>query len=243
MLSSIEEKYLSSNSIVHKFNSTFKVISFIILLIGAFFINSFEDIIMLSSYLILSLVNSGINIKYYLKKLSNYIIFFLIILIIDIIALNSTEIIVCDLFRLLYIVSYIILFVCVTTINEIIYGLERVTDPLHIKRDSNIILYIALLFRFPSILTREIIRIIRICKERRIIKNKTLKEKITIYISILSKSFNSSINKLNNMFIIMKMYLYGYGKSRTNYRLNSFSIREWLILGLEIVILTIVIFY
>ena len=239
MLNDMKVSYINKNSVIHNFNSTFKVISFIILLLSAFFINSYEDIIMLSSYLILSLVNSDINIKIYLKKMYQYIAIFVIILIIDIITFSSIDIIICDLFRMSYIILVISLFNSVTTTNEIVYGIERITDPLHIKRDSNIILYVSLLFKFPNIFNYELKKIIKIYKERGIIKNSNLK----IYVDIISKSFNYTLEILNNMFTNMKMSLYGYGKTRTNYRLNKFGIKEVLILLLEIIILIIIIVY
>ncbi len=239
MLSDIKVNYINKKSIIHNLNSTFKVISFIILLLSAFFINSYEDIIMLSSYLILSLINSNISIKIYLKKIFQYVVIFVIILIIDIITLNTMNVIICDLFRMSYIILVISLFNSVTTTNEIVYGIERITDPLHIKRDSNIILYISLLFKFPNIFNYELKKIIKIYKERKINKNINLK----IYVDIISKSFNHTLEILNNMFTNMKMSLYGYGKTRTNYRLNKFGIKEVLILLLEIIILIIVIVY
>ena len=42
---------------------------------------------------------------------------------------------------------------------------------------------------------------------------------------------------------IMDIRLYNYGKSKTNYRSNSWRIIDTLLLSLNIVILTIVIFY
>ena len=235
MLSSIRINYLSRSSVAHKLNSTFKVVSLIILLICTFFINSYEDIIMLSSYLLLSIANTSINIKIYLKELLYYKILFILILLIDIIALNSIEIITCDLFRIVYLILIVLLFTSITTTNEIVYGIEKITDPLHIKKDSNIILYISLLFKFPNVFNYELRNLIRIYIERKAIIS------IKIYKNIISKAFNNTLKKLDNMFIDMKMALYGYGKTRTNYRLNKFGIKECLILLLEIVILIIVI--
>lgn len=244
MLNSTFGKYIVSKSDVHNLNSTFKILSLIIMLITSFFINCYKDVIMLLSYLILSLVYSNINIKIYLKELSYFNIFIFIILIIDIIFLTPTEIIVSDMFRIIFIVLYYLLFIHITTFNEIISSIEKILSPLKgIIRIHSIALYIALIIKFPVVYLNEKERITRTYKERKILKEKKILDKIKKYKENVVLSFNSSIEKLNNISTNMKIKLYGYGKSRTNYRENKFSIKSSLLLILNIIILLIVMFY
>ena len=236
-------KYLRSNSEVHKLNSSFKILSLIIMLICTLFIDSYEDIIMIFSYLILSLVNSGINIKIYLKEIFSIRVLLLIIMVINIITLNTIEVLLSDIMRLVFIVLYYSLFNHTTTINEMLYGIEAIVDPLELKRNRHVILYISLVTRFPSIFKKNINKITRVLKERKVIGRGNIKAIFDYYKNILVKSFNSSIEELNDMIYIMKTRLYGYGKSRTNYRLNKISIKEALLLVLNVIILIIVIIY
>ena len=62
-------RYYLKNSVVHKLNPVFKILSLIIMIISIFFIDSYIDILMLSSYLLLSIVYSDIGIKVYFKNL------------------------------------------------------------------------------------------------------------------------------------------------------------------------------
>ena len=103
-------KYIVSNSEVHKLNPTFKILSLIIMLISTLFINSYEDIIMLFSYLFLSLVCSGIGLKVYLKEFLKFKVIFLIIVIINIITYNTIEIILSDIFALSLFTSSLVLY-------------------------------------------------------------------------------------------------------------------------------------
>ena len=61
-------RYYLKNSVVHKLNPVFKILSVIIMIISIFFIDSYIGILMLSSYLLLSIVYSdiGMNIETFL---------------------------------------------------------------------------------------------------------------------------------------------------------------------------------
>ena len=236
-------KYISSDSLIHSLNSTFKLISLILMLISSIFINSYRDVIMLFSYLILTIVSSGLNIKVFLKEINFFKYFIFFILVIDIIAFSSIEVLLSDLFRFIFIVTYILLFMHATTINETMYAIGRILDPFSIKKDSGIILYTSLLFKFPTVFIEELERITKISKEKNNNKELSISKKIEYYKNIIIKSFNYAVNRLNKISVGMKLKLFGYGKSRTNYRLNKFGVKEVLLLILNIAILAVVIIY
>lgn len=234
-------RYSPLDSEVHKLNSIFKILSLVIMIVSSFFINSFEDIIMFSSYLVLALAYSGVNIKVYLREISQFRILLFFILIIDVLSFSSLIVIISDVFRVIFIILYVSLFIHVTSTNEILYGVEKVFSLFNNKKRQNIALYVSLIFRFPSFYRDEFLKIKRIYR-RKIIKEKLLK-KLCYYKSIIRLSFDLSIRRLNNALIYMRVKLYGYGKSRNNYRFNRFGIKEILLLILNIIILLIVIFY
>ena len=146
--------------------------------------------------------------------------------------------------RIVFLVLYYLLFIHTTTVNEIIYSIEKILYPLKdIIKIHNMALYITLIIKFPGVYLSESERINRIYKDRKIPKEKNILDRLKKYKEKNVLAFNYSIEKLNNMATNMKISLYGYGKSRTNYRENIFSIKENLLLILNIIILLIVIFY
>ena len=169
-------RYSPLDSEVHKLNSIFKILSLVIMIVSSFFINSFEDIIMFSSYLVLALAYSGVNIKVYLREISQFRILLFFILIIDVLSFSSLIVIISDVFRVIFIILYVSLFIHVTSTNEILYGVEKVFSLFNNKKRQNIALYVSLIFRFPSFYRDEFLKIKRIYR-RKIIKEKLLKKR------------------------------------------------------------------
>ena len=97
-------KYYERDSVVHKLSPVFKIISLLIMIVSIFFIDSYKDIIMLTSYLILMMIYSDINILTYLRNIYSIKIFLVFILIIDLIFnINNT---IYDLYKLIFIIIY-----------------------------------------------------------------------------------------------------------------------------------------
>ena len=196
-------KYYERDSVVHKLSPVFKIISLLIMIVSIFFIDSYKDIIMLTSYLILMMIYSDINILTYLRNIYSIKIFLVFILIIDLIFnINNT---IYDLYKLIFI---------------IIYSSALTT------------------------LTMEADRIIKAQKMRGInFDNKNIKDKISTLVGVFIPMFVLSLKKSESLGDIMDLRLYNYGKSRTNLRTNKWKKKDSLLLVLNILILSIVIFY
>lgn len=238
-------KYYHRDSVVHGLNPIFKMLSLLIMIISIFFIDSYIDILMLSSYLLLSIVYSNISIKTYLKNINGIKIFLIFILVIDLIFFKGITKVVCDIFRIIFIVLYSSMLTYTTVITEITYGIERILSPLKkILPVSDIAMIITLSIRYIPSLTHEADRIIKAQKVRGInFDTKNVKEKIISISGILMPMFIMSIKKSQTLADIMDIRLYNYGQSKTNYRTNSWRLIDTLILILDVLILTIVIFY
>ena len=238
-------KYYQKDSIVHKLNPVFKIISLIIMIISIFFIDSYVDIIMLGSYLLLAIVYSNIGIKTYLKNILGIKIFLIFILIIDLIFYTSINRIVFDLFKIIFIILYSSILTYTTVLTELTYGIEELLRPFNrIIPVSDIAMVITLTIRYIPSLTHEASRIIRAQKMRGInFDAKNIKEKIISISGVLMPMFVMSIQKSNTMADILDIRLYNYGKSKTNYRTNKWRVIDTLLLILNIAILIIVIFY
>ena len=238
-------KYYSRDSVVHKLNPLFKTISLIIMIIAIFFINSYKDIIMLTSYLILMIVYSDIDIITYLKNIYSIKIFLLFILIIDLIFGSNINNIIFDLYKLIFIIIYSSALTYTTSTSEITYAVERLLKPFNNTIPVNdIAMIITLTLRYIPTLTMESDRIIKAQKMRGInFDSKNIKTKITSLVGVFIPMFILSLKKSESTADIMDIRLYNYGKSRTNLRTNTWKKIDTLLLILNILILIIVIFY
>lgn len=243
MLSNYFASYIPANSDVHRLNPLFKVLSLIIMLITSIFISSYIDCLMITSYLVLSLISSDISFKIYLKEIRIIYPFIIFVTFINILTQSTFVSFLSDICRLIFITWYILLFVHTTRISEIIYGISKILFSVHSYDKKNAFsLYISLAFKFPSVLKKELNRIRYIYKGR-MKKELTIKEKIDLIKNIYIQAFHNSLNILEDISEYFNIKLYGYGKSRTNYYLNKFSIKEGLFLVLNIIIFLIIIFY
>ena len=105
-------KYIPNDSVVYKLNPLFKLLSVIIMIISIFFINSYDDIIMLGFYLILSMIYSDIGIKVYYKNICNIKLFLIFILVVDLyflLVLIELFLIYLSLFLLLFMLVFLLI--------------------------------------------------------------------------------------------------------------------------------------
>ena len=215
------------------------------MIVAIFFINSYKDIIMLTSYLILMIVYSDIDIITYLKNIYSIKIFLLFILIIDLIFGSNINNIIFDLYKLIFIIIYSSALTYTTSTSEITYGIERLLKPFNNTIPVNdIAMIITLTLRYIPTLTMESDRIIKAQKMRGInFDSKNIKTKITSLVGVFIPMFILSLKKSESTADIMDIRLYNYGKSRTNLRTNTWKKIDTLLLILNILILIIVIFY
>lgn len=243
MLSSSFRSYILEDSDVHKLNPIFKVLSLIIMLITSIFISSYIDCLMITSYLILSLFSSGISFKTYLKEIKVIYPFIIFVTFINVFTQSTFVSFLSDMCRLIFIILYILLFIHTTRLSDIIYGISKLLFLVRSYDKKNTVsLYISLAFEFPSVFENELCRIKYIYKEitEEVLK---IKEKISLTKDIYILAFHNSLDILDRIRRYSYIKLYGYGKSRTNYYLHKFSIKEGLLLVLNIIILLIIIFY
>ena len=238
-------KYYQKDSLVHKLNPVFKIVSLIIMIMSIFYIDSYVDLLMLGSYLLLSIIYSNISIKIYLKNILGIKIFLIFILIIDLIFYTSINKIIFDLFKIIFIILYSSILTYTTVLTELTFGIEKILKPLgKIIPVSDIAMVITLAIRYIPSLTHEANRIIRAQKMRGInFDSKNIKEKIISITGILMPMFVMSLKRADSMADIMDIRLYNYGKSKTNYRSNNWKVIDTLLLILNILILIIIIFY
>lgn len=246
MLSNISiGKYINKSSVVHKLNPVFKIISLIIMICSIFFIDSYIDVILLSMYLLVTMLYSDVDIVIYLKNILGIKIFLLFIFVIDLIFFTSINRVIFDIFKLIFIVLYSSVLTYTTSITELTYGIERILFPFKkVLPVNDIAMIITLTIRYIPTLTEEANRIINAQKLRGInFDSKNIREKLISISGIFIPMFTLSIRKAEITADVMDIRLYNYGKNRTNYRTNKWNIIDSLLLILNILILIIIICY
>lgn len=244
MLSNISfGKYYNRNSIVHRLSPVFKIISLLLMVISIFFIDSYIDILMLTCYIILMILYSDIEIKIYLKNILSIKIFIIFIVVVDLIF--NIHSLIYDVYKLVFIIIYSSALTYTTSTSEITSGIEKILKPLSKYLPVNdIAMIITLTIRYIPALTLEADRIIKAQKLRGInFDTKNIKEKISSLVGVFVPMFILSLKKSEQLGDIMDLRLYSYGKSRTNLRTNKWQKKDSLLLVLNIIILSIVIFY
>lgn len=238
-------RYINKSSVVHKLNPIFKIISLIIMIISIFFIDSYIDIMLLSMYLLLTMLYSDIDIKVYLKNIYGIRIFLIFIFVIDIIFYININRIIFDIFKLIFIVLYSSILTYTTSITELTYGIEQLLKPLSkLIPTGDIAMIITLSIRYIPTLTEEAKRIINAQKLRGInFNSKNIKEKLISISGILVPMFTLSIKRAEESADIMDIRLYNYSSSRSNYRVNIWTKIDSLLIILNILILIIIICY
>lgn len=237
--------YIKGNSIIHRLNPLFKVLSVIIMIISIFFINSYDDILMLFSYLVLTIMYSDINILVYYKNIYGIKMFLLFILVIDIIFFEGINKIVFDLFKLIFIVIYASILTYTTKMMDIVYAINRLGKSFNkFIPTLDLSMIVVLTIRYIPTLTSEASRMIKAQKLRGL---NLEKEKFIKRLSIISKMlmpmFTLSIKKALDSADIMDLRLYNYSKYRSSYRVFKWRYIDTLLFILNILILIIVIIY
>lgn len=233
--------YYLGNSLIHKLNPTYKVISLIINIIIVLLLTRYYHFILFAIYLICIMLFSKINMGVYLRNIYTMRLFIIFIIVINLIFRVN---IVDTIYMVLKIVYFVLLSGILTFTTppmEITYGIERTFRVFNkILPINEIALTITLALRFIPTITMQAERIIKAQSLRGIDFNKDIKSKIISLSNIFIPMIYLSLKKADELSDIMEVRLYNYGLSRTNYRLNNWTKRDSLMLILNVLILVVV---
>ena len=144
-------KYIYKDSLIHKLNPLFKIISIIIILISSLIFNLFQNICLFIIIILISYLTK-IDKKIYLKNIYGLRFFLMGILLIYIISKLNFLIILNNIVKIIINILITSILMYTTTINELNYGLNKILRPLRIIRiDYNklsVIIVIAIKFIF-----------------------------------------------------------------------------------------------
>lgn len=234
--------YYLKDSIIHKLNPVFKIISLFLSIISVLISNSLIDFITLFIFILIIMLLSKIELKIYLKNIYTLRIFIIFIIIINLIFKVSIVDSLYMILKIIYLVILSAILTLTTPPTEITYGLEKTFRVFNkILPVNSIALTITLALRFIPMITMQAERIIKASSLRGIDYNENLKSKILALSNIFVPMIYLSLKKADDLADIMEIRLYNYGISRTNYRLNKWKLIDSILLILNIVVLIIVI--
>jgi len=234
--------YYLRNSLIHKLNPVFKIISLLLSIITVFLANNLIDFIIIFIFILIIMLLSKIDLSVYLKNIYTLRIFIIFIIIINLIfRVNFIETIYMIL-KIIYLVILSAILTLTTPPTEITYGLEKTFRIFNkILPVNNIALTITLALRFIPMITMQAERIIKASSLRGIDYNENIKTKVLAISNMFIPLIYLSLKKADALADIMEVRLYNYGISRTNYRLNKWEFIDSILLILNVVVLIIVI--
>lgn len=234
--------YYLKDSIIHKLNPVFKIISLLLSIISVLLASKLIDFITIFIFNLIIILLSKIELKVYLKNIYTLRIFIIFLIIINLIFRVNIMDSVYMILKIIYLVILSAILTLTTPPTEITYGLEKTFRVFNkILPINNIALTITLALRFIPMITMQAERIIKASSLRGIDYNESIKNKILAISNIFIPMIYLSLKKADDLADIMEIRLYNYGISRTNYRLNKWKISDSILFILNIVVLIIVI--
>ena len=196
-------RYIYKNSLIHKINPLFKIISMIIILVFSIIFNLLQNTILLGLTILLIYLTK-IDIKTYLKNIHGFRYFIIGILFIYIISKVSILVILNNIIKIIINILITSTLLYTTTLKELNYGLYKLFYPLkYIKIDPvKMSIVITLSIKFISLVFEETDTIFKAFKNRGLKFDGSIKlrvKKIKMFIStlfylLLKKSENISNN-------------------------------------------------
>jgi len=234
--------YYLKESIIHKLNPVFKIISLILSIISVLIANSLIDYIILFVFIFVVILLSKIELKIYLKNIYTLKIFIIFIFIINLIFKVNIILTLYMILKIIYLVLLSAILTFTTPPTEITYGLEKTFRVFNkIIPVNSVALTLTLALRFIPMITMQAERIIKSSSLRGIDYNESIKSKILAISNMIIPMLYLSLKKADDLADIMEIRLYNYGLSRTNYRLNRWKKTDSILLILNIIVLITVI--
>lgn len=234
--------YCLINSRIHNLNFVYKILSIILVLICLIMADSVIDIIVINFFLFIIMLWSNVRIRLYIRNLNSIkIILLLVFLVFSFIYLNVfVGILWC--IKVMDIVIYLSIIMMTTTLNDVVYGLERLLRPIKgFVNVSDISLKMGMYMKFITILYSEGERIKNSKKLRGVrFKDISFIDKIDYLINGIVPVYRSAIDRLERLKNVMYVRNYGVSLNRCNYRLNKWGKTDTILLVINVVIILVI---
>ena len=225
--------YYPTTSLVHKQNSTTKVIGFILLII-ILFIPNLNFTIAVSIITLVSCIFSHVPLKNYIKI--NWTFRYLYILMIIVFAVFNLPLTICleTIFKIIILFTNLMLLTYTTSPIEISNGVENIIKPFNIfyLKIGKLALKICLLLKFIPICLNVTSNIMNSQSSRGFdYKYRTNIGKLVVITKSLPQIIRRSLLNKNIIKFNMETKLYNCNKVRTNFNSNKISSFDIIILA------------
>ena len=235
--------YYSIKSNIHNMNPISKIICLLIFMITTLITFDPIFIALLFIFTLFVVINTKIPLNIYYKMIVNIKLFLLIIFLLFSILFFSFYVGLLILIKSILIITYLAILTLTTPTTEIVYGLEKVLNPLQkFKIKSNILaLNVGIGLRFISTLIDSRNMILK----SQISRGVDYRTSFSSYILSMKNVAGSSIKMASKKFKMLKEFmmirLYSIDKVRCNFRMNKWGIFDSVLLLVHVIMLIFII--
>lgn len=233
-------KYINKSSKIHEINPVIKIICTIIFVVSVFISKTIEMHLFLYLLLLILMLRTNISVKKYIKDLKFLRMFFIFLIIINLIFKSSILEILFLISKLVLIVLYTGILTKTTKTTELVYGLKKTFGFVEIfKININLISEnIIMAIKFIPIIFEEQYALMKIgMLKGMFLKNIKIKSRIENYGLILTKSITNGINNADNYSDALELKFYNPNNKRTYYKMNKPKKYDYFILFTHSIIL------
>jgi energy-coupling factor transport system permease protein len=253
-------RYLPLNSIIHKMDPRYKLMSMLILMVTIFLPSGYIGYVVIGVFVLIALLLAKLNFTMIFKAMKPMLFMLVFLTFVNALVLRTGYVLI-DLFgfkiysdaifRTLYITVRLLLMIMVTTIltastkpldltlaiEDLLSPFKRFGFPAH-----EIAMMISIALRFIPTLIDETNRIMKAQASRGVdLKEGSFKEKIVAILSLIVPLFVSSFQRAEELADAMEARGYVPSATRTRYKQLVHGLKDYIMLGSVILMLGVVI--
>lgn len=253
-------RYLPLNSIIHKMDPRYKLLSMLLLMVTIFLPSGYIGYVIIGVYVLLALLLAKLNFTMIFKAMKPMLFMLVFLTFVNALVLRTGYVLVDVLgfkvysdaiFRTLYITVRLLLMIMVTTIltastkpldltlaiEDLLSPFKRFGFPAH-----EIAMMISIALRFIPTLIDETNRIMKAQASRGVdLKEGSFKEKIVAILSLIVPLFVSSFQRAEELADAMEARGYVPSATRTRYKQLVHGLKDYIMLGSVILLLGVII--
>ncbi len=253
-------RYLPLNSIIHKMDPRYKLLSMLILMVTIFLPSGYIGYVIIGVFVLLALLLAKLNFTMIFKAMKPMLFMLVFLTFVNALVLRTGYVLVDVLgfkiysdaiFRTLYITVRLLLMIMVTTIltastkpldltlaiEDLLSPFKRFGFPAH-----EIAMMISIALRFIPTLIDETNRIMKAQASRGVdLKEGNFKEKIVAILSLIVPLFVSSFQRAEELADAMEARGYVPSATRTRYKQLVHGLKDYIMLGSVILLLGVII--
>lgn len=253
-------RYLPLNSIIHKMDPRYKLLSMLILMVTIFLPSGYIGYVIIGAFVLLALLLAKLNFTMIFKAMKPMLFMLVFLTFVNALVLRTGYVLIDvfgfkiysdAIFRTLYITVRLLLMIMVTTIltastkpldltlaiEDLLSPFKRFGFPAH-----EIAMMISIALRFIPTLIDETNRIMKAQASRGVdLKEGSFKEKIVAILSLIVPLFVSSFQRAEELADAMEARGYVPSATRTRYKQLVHGLKDYIMLGSVIVLLGVII--